>query len=209
MTSFATDIEIVAAICARLSVEPIQSLDEDSLAGQQVAQIYYPLVDFCLGLAPWSFARRTRQLVLAPGVVSNLGFAYVHTLPAERIGPPERLIADVTRPDMTIQAFDYDEEGRVHSDYDPLYAQITIRPLPIGWAPMFREAVIAAGAAALAEALTGNSSLKSDLHAEAFGTPSEKFRGGKMGAALSADSRNTPARRLPSNNPLLAAWGAG
>jgi hypothetical protein len=202
-----SDLDIVNAACALLSVEPLQAMDEELPGGQAAQLLYAPIIDLCLGLAPWSFARRTRQCGLLAGVTSSLGFAHVHQLPADRVGPPERLLADPARPAAAVWAFDYDEEGRVHSDSKILYAQYTARVLPAMWHPVFRTAAIHAVAAGFCELLTGNSTMAAELQARTFGTPSEAYRGGLMRAALSADARATPARNLPAgSNPLLVAW---
>jgi hypothetical protein len=203
-----SDLDIVNAACALLSVDPLQALTDELPGGQAAQTLYEPIIDLCLGLTPWSFARRTQQLGRLAGVTSPLGFAHVHQLPANRVGPPERLLADPSRPGSAVWAFDYDEEGRVHSDAEILYAQYTARVLPAMWHPVFRAAVIHAVAAGFCELLTGNSSMAAEMQAKAFGTPSEAYRGGMMRAALSADARATPARNLPAHsNPLLAAWG--
>jgi hypothetical protein len=203
------DIDIVNAACALLSIDPLQSMGDEMPGGQAAQMLYDPIVELCLGLAPWSFSRRTGQCALLASVTSLLGYGYVHQLPADRIGLPDRLLADATVPGSAIQAFEYDEEDRVHSDWNPLYAQYTWRSLPGRWHPVFRTAVIHAVAAGFCELLTGNSGMAQDLHQKAFGTPSETYRGGLMRAALAADGRNTPARRLPEgSNPLLVAWNA-
>lgn len=203
------DIDIVNAACALLSVDPLQSMSDDMPGGQAAQTLYDPIVELCLGLAPWSFTRRTQQCGLLAAVTSNLGYSYVHQLPTGRIGLPERLLVDPIVPGSVIQAFEYDEEDRVHSNWNPVWAQYTVRPLPGRWHPVFRTAVIHAVAAGFCELLTGNSGMAKDLHEKAFGTPSEAYRGGLMRVALAADGRNTPARRLPEgSNPLLIAWNA-
>ncbi len=203
-----SDLDIVNAACALLSVDPLQSMDEDMPGGQAAQALYRPIVDMCLGLSPWGFARRRRQLARLAGVTSPLGFTHVHQLPPDRVGLPERLL-EAGVPGRSIQAFDYDEEARVHSDVEDLWAEFTCRVVPGMWNPMFSTAVIHAVAAVFAEPLTGNSSMAAELHARAFGTPSEGFRGGLMRAALSADARATPARMLPAgSNPLLVAWNS-
>lgn len=206
-----TDLDIVNAACAMLAVEPLQSLDDELPGGKAVQLLYRPVVDFCMTLAPWSFARRTRQCSRIASETSALGFAFVHQLPSDRIGLPDRLIVEYgDRTGRTLQAFDYDDNGRVHSDAEIVWAQYTARVAPNLWHPAFVTAVIHAVAAAFAEPLTGNSGLQEALHAKAFGTPSESWRGGVMRAALQADSRATPARTLPAwSNPLRNAWGGG
>lgn len=202
------DLDIVNAACALLSVDPLQSMSDDVPGGQAAQALYWPVVDLCLGLAPWGFARRRRQLARLSTVTSPLGFAHVHQLPPDRVGLPERLF-EAGVPGGSIQAFDYDEEARVHSDVEDLWAEFTCRVVPSMWHPVFRTAVIHAVAAVFCEPLTGNSAMTAELHARAFGTPSESYRGGLMRAALSADARATPARMLPSgSNPLLVAWNS-
>jgi hypothetical protein len=208
--ALATHLDVLNAACALISVEPLQSMSDELPGGQAAQLLYDQTVDFCLGMAPWSFARQTKLLNRVEGETSMLGFAYIHVLPSGRIGPPDRLLSSLASGSGPVQAYDYDEEGRVHSDEQVLYAQFTARVVPSRWHPAFRMAVIHALAATMAEPLTGNGTLAQAMAERAFGTPSEAFRGGLMRAALSADARNTPARALPaSSNPLLVAWSSG
>ena len=79
------------------------------------------------------------------------------------------------------------------------------------WPSWFRELVVVAFAEDLAR-LVMNRRLAEEMHAQAFGTPSENGRGGLFAAALEEDGRAAPQRTLGYDDagPLVEArFGGG
>ena len=68
-------------------------------------------------------------------------------------------------------------------------------------------AAITAVAAELCVPLTHDRALADAKKVDAYGTPSDNFRGGKLGAAIRADAYSAPPRAQDrDNNPLTTAW---
>lgn len=203
-----TPIDIINTSCARIGEEPVQSLTEDLGGGQSASLIYDETVDFNLGLQPsgFAFAREVRQLSRLTDATPLTGYNYVYDIPQPYTGLPVYLSDDVTDPGRRFDRFIL-TNGQVHSDADPLFAMVKFRPDPHRWTGTFRTATITAIAAKLAYALASNRGAYSDFMTEAYGTPTENFRGGQMRAALSEDGFSNPPRRIQTQfNPLDQAW---
>lgn len=204
-----TALDIVNAACARIGIEPLQSLADEIVAGQSASLMYEDTVDFNLALNPFSFAQEMRQLSRLSGFTPLTGYTYGFDIPGERLGPPIWLTDDPTDPDRRFAAFVL-TGGRVHASVDPLYAMVKFRPDPHLWLPAFKSCAITALAAKFALSQASDRALYNELQTEAYGTPSENFRGGQMRVAIFSDSYATPPRK-PNffNNPLERARYSG
>ncbi|MGN8170486.1 hypothetical protein [Agrobacterium sp. 22117] len=203
-----TPLDIVNTACARIGEEPVQSFTEDLGGGQSASLIYDETVDFNLGLQPsgFAFAREMRQLSRLTDAVPLSGFANVFETPQPYIGLPVYLTDDAKDPRRRFTEFLL-TNGKVHADADPLFAMVKFRPDPHLWTGTFKTATITAIGAKLAYAIASNRNAYSDFMAEAYGTPSEQFRGGQMRAALSEDGFSNPPRQIQmQRNPLDMAW---
>lgn len=203
--SLLTDLDIVNAACAMIGEEPLQSLEEEIDAGQAASLVYQTTVEFNLGIYLFSFSKQIRQL--SRNDVGNplAGFDYVYDLPAERIGDPIYLTDDPTNADRRFTR--YAIVGvQIHTSADPIYAMIRYRAAPHNWSPTFKAATIKAVAAEFAVPMTHDRALADQLRTAAYGTPSEQFRGGMIGAAIRADAYSTPPRAQSQKNPLADAW---
>lgn len=204
-----TALDIVNAACMRIGAEPLQDINEETQGGMAASLLYEEIVDFNLGLNPFSFAREMRQLSRLSSATPLTGWLYVFDIPGQHFGPPLWLTDDVANPDRRFTRYTL-SAGRVHSDADPLYASIRFRPDPQRWSSTFRSATIAAMAAQFALAFASDRNLYNDLQAEAYGTNSENHRGGKMRAAITEDSLATPPRKADwDNNPFARARRSG
>lgn len=203
-----TPIDIINAACARIGEEPVQSLTEDLGGGQSASLIYEETVDFNLGLQPsgFAFAREIRQLSRLTDAVPLTGYAFVYDIPQPYTGLPVYLTDDAKDPDRRFDQFIL-TNAQVHSDADPLFAMVKFRPDPHRWTGTFKTATITALGGKLAYAIASNRNAYSDFMTEAYGTPSENFRGGQMRAALSEDGFANPPRNIQTrHNPLDRAW---
>jgi hypothetical protein len=206
--SLLTVLDIVNTACARIGEDPVESLTDDLGGGQSASLIYDETVDFNLGLQPsgFSFAREVRQLSKLTDATPLTGYEFVYDIPGTYTGLPVFLSDDVTDPDRRFRDFIL-TAGQVHSDADPLFAMVKFRPDPSRWTGTFRTATITALAGKLAYAIASNRGTYSDFMQEAYGTPSENFRGGQIRVALSEDGFSNPPRRVQvDNNPLARAW---
>lgn len=199
-----TPLDVVNRACGRIGCDPLQSLGEDTIGGRGADLTYASVVEFLLGLYPFSFGREFRQLSEVVGDVQFAAYAHAFQLPPDRLGAPLRVMDDPTTPDRGFNAYLISGD-LVLSDVAPLYAEISVVPPPSRWSTPFREAATLLLAGELALVLAHDRNLRAELRADALGTPSQQSRGGAIGAAISADSRATPPRRLQAENPLLAA----
>lgn len=200
------ELRVIQMAVERIGGETPASLDE-VLGEDSLALVYESVVDFCLDLHPWEFSRELRQLArLAEPASGVLGYPYVYALPSDAIGDPLRLVSDIALPDVPFHG--WTRHGAcVLAAAEPLYGVICVRPTPARWTGAFREAVVLALAGEFALSMASNESLRDALRRDAYGTPSEAFRGGAMGAAIRSQAHRSPAKRLPTgHNPFSQAW---
>jgi hypothetical protein len=196
---------IVNRACAKIGVPPLQSLDEESQGGQAAQLIYDTLLDLCTGIYPWTFLRDTQELARTTAAQAPNGFRYTFQLPANQSALPTRIMASRDVKDV-ITDFAY-EGNKLYCDFEQVFAELRLDPVPEIWSGPFRSAFITALASQLAEPLASDGKLSAALHEQAFGPMSYGYRGGELGAAIQVDARNAPVRSFPSQtNPLLQAW---
>lgn len=207
--SLLTPEDIMNAACLRIGETPLQSFDDETPQGQAATLVYEEVVDFNLGIYLFSFSRKIAQLSVNDGAVPLSGWTYVFDLPPERIGPPQYVTDDITDPDRRFDRYSL-VEATVHTDANPVFAMIRFRPDPQLWSAAFRSATITALAARLAMTQASDRNTADMLTREAYGTVSEAYRGGQMGAAIRDDSYATPPRpQNRDNNPLTRAMSGG
>ncbi|WP_057464469.1 hypothetical protein [Pseudovibrio sp. POLY-S9] len=200
---------IVNRACARVGLEPLQSLTDDLPGGQGADLIYKGLISFLLGHYPWSFARTTRQLSKLHGVTAFAGYRNVFQLPPDRLGPPQKLTISPRDPDSTFTDFT-PEEDKVHADVPELYALIPYFARPDMWSAAFMEAATLALAAELVMAIASREKKRDALRRDVYGTPQENMRGGLIGVAIQAEAQGTPSKKLKlRGNPLTQHFQGG
>lgn len=201
------DLDVVNAAFARIGADPLQSMDDESFGGQQAQLVYEPTVRFNIGIYQFAFSKELRQLSNVAGATPLSGFKLVYDLPSDALGLPLYVTDDATEPDRRFSR--YVLVGKqAHADAAPLFAMILYRPEPYRWSPAFLQATITSLAAKFALSIASDRALAADLNAEAYGSPTDNYRGGQLGAAIRAESFSTPPRRADwsSRNPLINAW---
>lgn len=204
--SLLTDLDIVNTACAKIGVEPVQSMDDETPEGQSVDLIYREARDFNLGVYLFSFSRQLRQLSRVADLTPKSGFLYVYDLPSDAVGAPLYVTDDITDPDHRFNRYAL-LGGQVHADPEPLFASIRIVPPVHEWSGPFRTAMVDSLASRFAMAMASDRNTSEMYHQRAYGTATENFRGGSLGAAIREDAQATPPRRAAfENNPLTRAW---
>lgn len=199
-------LDIVNAACAQIGEEPLQSLDDETDAGQSASLLYQDVVDFNVGIYNFSFSKQLRQLSRSDGVSPLAGFLYAYDMPAERIGDPLYLTDDPTDPDVRFTRYAI-VGTKIHTSAEQIFAMIRFRPDPHNWSATFKAATITALASRLAMSLGHDRATADAKHVEAYGTPTEGFRGGQLGAAIRADAYSSPPRpQKRDRNPLTSSW---
>ncbi|MFK8250190.1 hypothetical protein [Ancylobacter terrae] len=199
-------LRIVQMAAARIGEEAPTSLAE-AAGDDSLELVYQSVTDFCLDLHTWDFTRELRQLPQLAGIASPvLGYPYVFELPTDAIGEPLRVVDDIATPDRAFYGWTL-HGARILALASPLYAVVNVRPPPARWPGTFREAVVLAIAAELALSMASNDGLRAELRVNAYGTPSQDFRGGAIGVAIRNQAFRTPAKRLAlGTDPLSASW---
>ena len=199
-------LDIVNAACAVFGDGPLESLDDDNFGGQPASLIYEMRIEFNLGIYPWTFGRQLFQMSRDDTANAWAGYSYVYDLPPQRLGAPIYLTDDVTdAADHRFSAFQL-EGDNCHTNATALWAMCKYSVPPHRWSGAFKSATVTALAADLARARAHDKTLARDLYVQAYGTPSESYRGGEIGAAIRADSFGTPPRpQNRADNPLEVA----
>lgn len=186
----------------------LQSFDDSTAAGSAVALAYSRVIDGLLSEYPWSFVRQTVPLQRVDAVVDSSGFIasgwrYAYVLPSDLLCPPRRYLDAPQRHDYPLRVFDV-QGNLVYCDASAVWAVVDRRVDPAFWPPYFVSAAVAVLAAELVMPISGNSGQVEALKAEAWGTPQEDRKGGKLGAAMRVDARNSGTLSIRAN-PLIDA----
>lgn len=202
-------LEIVNRAMLRIGADPLQDLEDETLGGQAADLVYDSVIEFALGVYVFSFARQMMQLSELATATPLTGFARVFQLPAERLGPPLRVTDSITDPDHRYHRYQLQGET-VHADETPLFAEIKFLADPVAWSGTFRDFAVLAVAAEYALSIGHDKSLRKDMRVNAYGNPSENYRGGALGAAIREDSFATPPKTAGwDNNPLTRSHLSG
>jgi hypothetical protein len=199
-----TPVVIANRAMAMIGADPLQSLDDETIGGQAARLLYDSLIGMCLGLTPWTFLRSTQLLNRLDVPPPANGFTYVHQLP-----PGAELLRLTRSRDYADVLTRFEIEGEtITSDELVVYAQqqLDVTEQPHLWSAPFCHAFTTGLAADLALSHAHDKNLKAQLAAAAFGSDSQNLRGGLMGAAIQANSRNSPVKVLSGGGPLLDAW---
>lgn len=203
------DIALANRALASFGAGAIQTFGDSVPPGPAVALVYESVILGLLSEYPWSFTKKTERLSRVvdetPDESGYLmsGWRYAYGLPANLLANPDKYLRDPRRQDWPVNQFEV-QDGRVYCNEQTLYAVVRYRPDASVWPPYFVTAAIACLAAELVMPTSGNSGLLEAKQLEAWGTPQEFRRGGKLGIAKLADARNIGNSKLPPD-PLTTA----
>lgn len=188
-----------------LGLPPSFTLDTADEVGRTVDLVWQRVVDRAFGLHDWTFCRKT-FLLNRQSATPVTGYAYAFDLPGGTLGEPLRYWRDA-RCSQPVRDFQL-EAGEVHANEATLYARAKVYVDPQTWEPGFRQCFVTALASALAVPLTQDPDTAAELHAAAFGSPSQQGSGGAFGRLIAqnraADPPDSPIR---GRDPLLdARW---
>lgn len=199
----ATDVSIASEALILLRANTISSLSDDSNEGEILNTLYPDFVEHILGMYPWSFAMKKRQLN-QDSTAPIAEYTYSHIIPAEAL-----LIWTVFQDTSTRPVRDYDIYGveggrRIYSNYSTLYADYTVYTDENNWPPYFRNFAKHALAAYIAVPVTGNQSLADQYNRLAYGSLNSNGKGGLFSQAAAIDSKQKRNEYLYSS-PLTEA----
>lgn len=207
-----SDLTVCNLAIDRVSGDRIDQLSEDSPLGAFCADNYPHKRDVLLGKYRWSFATSVAMLAaveIASGETAPCAHKYAR--PADLVGAVHawRDAADPQRASRV--PFVMEAGGFLWSDDSPVFAEYTADRPEQTWPSWFRQLVVTAFAADLADHCQ-RTSLARDLRIEAFGTPGQDGEGGLYAQARNEDSRMAPQRQLVSGidpGPLVGSRYGG
>lgn len=194
----ASDLEIYNLAIDRVSGDRVAAFGEDSPLGVFGADNYPHLRDVLMGKYRWTFLNSVRslaRLAIAPGETAVMGCKFA--APADLVGAIHafRDAADPQAARTTPYVLLVD--GFYWADASPLFAEYTAAKPPTAWPTWFRELLVTAMAAKLADHCQ-NARLAARLHQDAWGLAGENGEGGLYMQARNEDSRQAPQRSLNS-----------
>jgi hypothetical protein len=212
VTAPLTNVAIVNRALAKFGAGAVQTMADNTDRGRAVSLVYEETVLGLLSEYPWTFTKLTQQLQQvtietadASGYLME-GWRYSFGMPANLLASPEKYLRDPRRQDWPVTSFEV-QAGVIFCNEPTLYAVARFRPDESVWPPYFVTAVVACLAAELVMPISGNSGLLENLQLQAWGTPGEFRRGGKLGLAKLTDARNRGNSKLPPDPLTQARYG--
>ncbi len=210
-----TDLDVCNLAIGRIAGDPIETLGEESPLGVFCQRNYGHVKEVVLGKYRWTFANRVVSLArMGIGAGETAPCANKFAKPSDLAGAVHdwRDTADPMRKGRSIYVLESD--GALWADEAVVFAEYTAAVVEANWPTWFRQLVVTAFAAELADHAQLRTQAR-DLRAEAWGTPSEGGEGGLYAQARNEDARMAPQRQLTAGGgvdagPLVGArYGHG
>lgn len=204
-----TNVAIVNRALAKFGAGAVETMTDNTQRGAAVQIVYEETILGLMSEYPWSFTKLTQQLsqvvTETPDASGYLmeGWRYAYGLPANLLAQPDKYLRDPRRQDWPVNEFEIQNQT-IYCNETSLYAVGRHRADESVWPPYFVTAAVACLAAELVMPISGNSGLLENLQMQAWGTPAEFRRGGKLGLAKLADARTIGNVKLPPD-PLSTA----
>jgi hypothetical protein len=205
-------IDVASQALARLGEPSISSFEEDSDTAEKVNLLYETTILALFSSFDWSFAKTKTLLEIDAAALPvnewTRGFL-MPDLRTNRVGKPLGVYNSTSVGAGYV--FQYEAHDRWIFTNETLCVLEYIRRVPeIQWPGYFLQLAVEALAATLALPITENAS-KEQLHRGiAYGTPSERGRGGYFGSATDSDSTGNPTiSLLDDDDPMAAARFGG
>lgn len=182
----ASNVTIASQALTLLRADSISAMSENVI----VEELYDGHITHLLGIYPWTFATKKRQLTQDPTAPIS-EYTYSHIIPAEALLIWALFNTDEVgaSPVVNYDIYGTDSSRRIFSNYDTLYADYTIYPNENVWPPYFTQFAIHSLAGYLAVPVTGNSELAELYTGIAYGTANANRKGGLFGVAAATDSK--------------------
>lgn len=183
----------------------IESFDDGTPAAEAAELRYRHTIGFLLGLRQWTFQRKVVQLSRLEAAPQS-GYEYQYEIPgASRVLSVFKDLSSAHRPLREGWRF---YEGRIHSHYETLWAEVPVVSDPTSWPQVFQRLAVIAIAEAGCMQHTANRALKADLRMQAYGSESDYPYGGLVAAAIAQDSQQDPGdhdQMIVGPGPLIEA----
>jgi hypothetical protein len=201
-----TNVSIASQALLLLRANTISSFADDSNEAEIINVMYSGFVANLLGMYPWTFATKKRQLNQdsTPPIAE---YSYSHIIPSECL-----LLWALFQNTGGTPVRDYDiysTEGgrRIYSNYPALYADYTIYTDEANWPPYFVHFAINALAAYIAVPVTGSQALAEQYNRIAYGSLNSNGKGGLFASAAATDSKQKRNEFIVSSPITEARFG--
>jgi len=202
----ADSLSISSNALVRLGASPISSFSENELA-QRVNIIYDNTKENILSLFDWRFTVEKAQL--AQSTTTPLTrWDYMYPLPSDRISDS---VVAVYNDDDTSSVMTSGFEilsNNLMTNQSVIYIDYQTTKNESAWPAYFVELMIYAIAAEAAYMVTNSMSVSQEFRQIAYGTPSERGRGGLMGQAMTRNSQGAPNYKLSNFRLYNARFGS-
>jgi hypothetical protein len=229
------DLKIANAALGSFGSGAITSFDQALPPAPRVKMKYHEVIDGLLSEYPWNFSKRTVKLQRLRGIGGPINFAdddqssesfppfppfpsrefrddflasgwrFAFQLPNDIVAPPDKYLVHPRRADHPLRHFEVQNQT-LYCDREEVWAVARCRVDVANWPPYFVTAAIACLAAELIMPVSGNAGILQIKQEEAWGTPDEFRRGGKLGLAKLADSRTNSSPAMLDNPLINARW---
>jgi hypothetical protein len=209
-----TNIAIASRALARLGEGSISSFEDDTDTAEKVALLYESTILSLFSAYDWRFATAKAVLVedgaAQPVNKWRRGFR-LPVLNVDRVGPPMK-VYNSTAVNSPV-TFEYEVQDLwIMTNERQIVIEYIQRKSESLWPGYFVKLAIEACAAAFALPVTENQTKDQYHQTLAYGSPSEKGRGGLMGAAMEADASGNPPRGLIDDHDIMTGarfggWG--
>jgi hypothetical protein len=174
-----------------LGAAPISSFTEGSDAAQACDRLYPDLRDTLLSSYLWSWSVQKEQLArLAAAPVDEWKYAY--QMPGDMLSGVIALFQSSGVGQLPVRYGWEIYQDQVYTNFEEVYIDYQATVDESKMPPYFIDLLTYALASKLSFVITDQISKADYFRAEAYGTPADSGRGGKMRAAMNIDGRGKP-----------------
>jgi hypothetical protein len=186
-----TSLSICSDALILLGTAPISSFTEGSDAAQACDRLYPDLRDTILSSYLWSWSVQKEQLArLAAAPVDEWKYAY--QMPGDMLSGVIALFQSSGVGQLPVRYGWEIYQDQVYTNFEEVYIDYQATVDESKMPPYFIDLLTYALASKLSFVITDQISKADYFRAEAYGTPADSGRGGKMRAAMNIDGRGKP-----------------
>ena len=206
MASGDTKLSICSDSLIMLGATPLSSFSEGTDAAQICDRLYEDIVDFALGLYPWSFSYKKVQLAREVDTPAT-EWKYQYVMPADLIGSGARAL--FTSPTPGARPVNEGWEifgGKLLTSFETVYIDYQYHPSEDIIPTFFVQLLKYWLAWHFAETVTDQITKAQYFQLLAVGSPGENMRGGMTRQAMQIDGANQP-NQVIEDFDLIAVRG--
>tara|TARA_R110000822_G_scaffold131449_2_gene268442 strand:- start:1159 stop:1779 length:621 start_codon:yes stop_codon:yes gene_type:complete len=206
MASGDTKLSICSDSLIMLGASPLSSFSEGTDAAQICDRLYEDIVDFALGLYPWSFSYKKVQLAREVDTPAT-EWKYQYVMPADLIGSGARALFTTSSPGARPVNEGWEIfGGKLLTNFETVYIDYQYHPSEDRIPTFFVQLLKYWLAWHFAETVTDQITKAQYFQLLAVGSPGENMRGGMTRQAMQIDGANQP-NQVIEDFDLIAVRG--